>query len=855
MKPISIEMKGFSSFKKKTIVNFEPLTQTAIWGIFGKTGSGKSSILDGIFLSLYNKIIRNKLIKEVINLSSKESEVVFNFSVLEYNEVRKFYRIQRNHKIDKDGNLTQTAKMWQVLTDGEEILLANGEEFVTNKAIEIIGLTEEGFRRTVTLHQGEYHQFLKSSPAYQAKIISDLFGLSQYGEKLLTNTVIYKSELEKEESFQRGRLSEYEALTLADIIATKKQATDTAHAAKIKQAEHEIMRVEVLRKEKELIVREEMNEALEARAKMDKSRKDYAKAKKELTTLKVAKKCIPSIERLDIERFTLRENETKLKETDKRLLEVLEKATMLGVKKEQEKTTKMLEIAEKEARKELLLRAVSAEDSILALDKKRKRLEEKKEAQIAKVKKLESVYTINDDEQQKGNEALLKIREAQEKLRVPETILADAKEFDKLSNEISLYAGRGQFLEERLQVVNGKHSTILEKLVADDEKLVVIESEVNNLEERLKEVSGKEAFEESIISANKDHYGLVMGAQNIMFEKARQKEIAKGAAEVETMLRELTEKEKGLTRKFEDYNAAYNNLSERRDKLIEEIFVKARTAGGEASEAVFEVENINARVIELLNLRDKTLAELSGAKISKEHYKLEKTRLTNELIASEKVVSAIEAEHNLLINKDEAQILEVIEASTTFNNELSSIVKTLFRLKEKKLEKEKQCIKNSAELNQIDSQKDFVSTEIEFNQEILKELNKKNEKFAVLFDSVDLKDLISDIETKRRLEEEAKRKEAEIMQILNAVNKEREKSFVAFELAGVDLRHIENQIEVVVDEIKEQRQIVNFSGTRENARTELMEVINTLDALKISVDRINEEDALLIKEETRLKLE
>ncbi|MCL2771699.1 MAG: SMC family ATPase, partial [Firmicutes bacterium] len=124
-----------------------------------------------------------------------------------------------------------------------------------------------------------------------------------------------------------------------------------------------------------------------------------------------------------------------------------------------------------------------------------------------------------------------------------------------------------------------------------------------------------------------------------------------------------------------------------------------------------------------------------------------------------------------------------------------------------------------------------------------------------LFDSVDLKDLISDIETKRRLEEEAKRKEAEIMQILNAVNKEREKSFVAFELAGVDLRHIENQIEVVVDEIKEQRQIVNFSGTRENARTELMEVINTLDALKISVDRINEEDALLIKEETRLKLE
>ena len=53
MRPIWIKIKGLNSFLEPQEIDFQELTGEGLFGIFGPTGSGKSSILDGITLALY----------------------------------------------------------------------------------------------------------------------------------------------------------------------------------------------------------------------------------------------------------------------------------------------------------------------------------------------------------------------------------------------------------------------------------------------------------------------------------------------------------------------------------------------------------------------------------------------------------------------------------------------------------------------------------------------------------------------------------------------------------------------------------------------------------------------------------
>ena len=52
MRPIKLTVKGLNSFIEEQSVDFEKLTDRGLFGIFGPTGSGKSTILDGITLAL-----------------------------------------------------------------------------------------------------------------------------------------------------------------------------------------------------------------------------------------------------------------------------------------------------------------------------------------------------------------------------------------------------------------------------------------------------------------------------------------------------------------------------------------------------------------------------------------------------------------------------------------------------------------------------------------------------------------------------------------------------------------------------------------------------------------------------------
>ena len=79
MKPIRMKIRGINSFLEEQEIDFQALSSQGLFGIFGPTGSGKSSILDGMTLALYGTTARNST--NFINVNAERGTVEYTFSV------------------------------------------------------------------------------------------------------------------------------------------------------------------------------------------------------------------------------------------------------------------------------------------------------------------------------------------------------------------------------------------------------------------------------------------------------------------------------------------------------------------------------------------------------------------------------------------------------------------------------------------------------------------------------------------------------------------------------------------------------------------------------------------------------
>ena len=82
MKPICLEIMGLNSFHEPQVIDFERLSETGVFGIFGPTGSGKSSILDALTLALYGTVERaSNNTQGILNHAAQQLGVKFTFAL------------------------------------------------------------------------------------------------------------------------------------------------------------------------------------------------------------------------------------------------------------------------------------------------------------------------------------------------------------------------------------------------------------------------------------------------------------------------------------------------------------------------------------------------------------------------------------------------------------------------------------------------------------------------------------------------------------------------------------------------------------------------------------------------------
>ncbi|MGO0063225.1 AAA family ATPase [Brevibacillus fluminis] len=188
MKPIQLQIAGLHSYRDQVEIDFETLCAAGLFGIFGPTGSGKSTILDAITLALYGQVVRaggTSHPQESLNQHEQRLFVSFTFE-LGLDRERKRYTIEREFGLDKKGKKRQpeVRLIERATDDGADIVLESKATTATQAVEQLLGLTLNDFTRAVVLPQGQFSKFLTLKGSERNEMLQRIFQLHEYGEKL-----------------------------------------------------------------------------------------------------------------------------------------------------------------------------------------------------------------------------------------------------------------------------------------------------------------------------------------------------------------------------------------------------------------------------------------------------------------------------------------------------------------------------------------------------------------------------------------------------------------------------------------------------------------------------------------------
>ncbi|MBK8806137.1 MAG: AAA family ATPase [Bacteroidales bacterium] len=230
MIPVFLSFEGIYSYQQKQIIDFTSLTNVGLFGIFGATGSGKSTILDAITFALYGEIerlnSREARMYNMMNLRSNELHIDFHFKVQE-----SLYKFTVDAKRNKK-KFEETPKFERVafkFQDNQWIALesANAEQ--------IIGLSYKNFKRTVIIPQGQFMEFISLPSAERMIMIKELFNLEQFD--LAAPTSVLDKMNDENLYTLKGKSDQLGEINIEDIESLKIKIQQTEELIKTKEVE------------------------------------------------------------------------------------------------------------------------------------------------------------------------------------------------------------------------------------------------------------------------------------------------------------------------------------------------------------------------------------------------------------------------------------------------------------------------------------------------------------------------------------------------------------------------------------------------------------------------------------------
>ncbi|ANU24445.1 SbcC/MukB-like Walker B domain-containing protein [Planococcus donghaensis] len=196
MRPLKLKMTAFGPYKNTEEIDFANLQGNQLFVISGSTGSGKTTIFDGICFALYGSASGSDRSESRILRSDFAEDATHTAVEMEFEIHDKKYRVLRQMSHIKKGNKSPTGERFEFFEQTEE-----GEKPAVERQIvseinrrieEIVGLTQNQFSQIVMLPQGEFRKLLTSETDNKEEILRKIFKTEPY--KLISERLKQKKD-------------------------------------------------------------------------------------------------------------------------------------------------------------------------------------------------------------------------------------------------------------------------------------------------------------------------------------------------------------------------------------------------------------------------------------------------------------------------------------------------------------------------------------------------------------------------------------------------------------------------------------------------------------------------------------
>ncbi len=229
MKILALTMAGFGPYKNEQHVDFEQFDDDGIFLITGKTGAGKSSILDAICYALYNGVPRYEGTQQQLRSDHCDIDDP-TFVELEFRINGTDYRVRRTPEFERPkrrgtGTTKQaaSAELFVRDSDGWRGLAARAVD-VAMELDAVLGLSKDQFLQVILLAQNRFQKFLRSGNDDRQAVLRTLFGTRRF-EQVEAALVDRRKALETRLGSSREALAAHAAL-LAGVLQTEPPAAE-----------------------------------------------------------------------------------------------------------------------------------------------------------------------------------------------------------------------------------------------------------------------------------------------------------------------------------------------------------------------------------------------------------------------------------------------------------------------------------------------------------------------------------------------------------------------------------------------------------------------------------------------------
>lgn len=483
MKPIKLEIDGLNSFETKQVLDFSALSN-GVFGIFGKTGSGKSTILDAITLVLYGEVGRSKQNINFINTKCSKAVVSLEFEIFVSGKTRRF-EVKRTFTKKKNLQGVDSSAVLYEIENGEQKMITEGVTKVDAKIFDIVGLGANEFAKCIALPQGEFSAFLKAKPAERTEIMSNIFNLSKYGEKLAQKVKEKYNEFDKKVMALESSLELVKFATDEELEKSKTSLETTTKEYAEKSQEL---------KEKSTLFGELKN-SYENQIKLDEVNKTFNKLesqKEEMQTLRLELEKNILASDIAVSYDTLKKDI----EDEKELTEKISALNELKLKRQSELDAAKIEL--EDFKNVYESKIVELNGKIARLAELEKHEETLKNLENDKVKILEDITKVEDEIRSKTDNINYLISN----LSVIEDKIENIDSFinaNKPDVELSYALEQTKGIESELILINDFYQNIERLIDQTNEDLASVQEEYNSAIKQEKELHAeREKIQNSI---------------------------------------------------------------------------------------------------------------------------------------------------------------------------------------------------------------------------------------------------------------------------------------------------------------------------------------------------------------------